>query len=414
MAYTSLHRSVGAPPGRVTAPMLTEAVALLVGEAEDLDWKMDLDETKNNREQAKDFAAMANARGGIIVTGVEEDGADHAAELVGVTDERAKAMVASFRSLAIGLIRPHIPAFSVYSVPLTDSPGRSAVVVEVPRSTEAPHLVAWDKESWRYPKRVGTDTVWLGEADLEAAYGRRFALRHDAQSHLQRLHEELRPRLFSNGIEVWIVVTAVPTVSAPGETALPANPSVSDPIMANIMAALPARNLLSVYLRRTNPVVGLRRSIFTSHHPYKGKSSHVHIELHQDGSFGGALNGNVRTGNDGALLSQLDLESGVRSLVTAAVLNAAARGADGTLQLHAQLVSNGPVALAEREDTHFERIDGGLTLDFSIPGQAPSSVTIEASLNDLEASGERRDDIANQLLLDLTHQFAVPNLLLTD
>jgi predicted HTH transcriptional regulator len=121
--------------------MLTDAVALLVGEAEDLDWKRDLDETKSNREQAKDFAAMANARGGIIVTGVGEDGADHAAELVGAPDEQAKGMVASFRSLAIALIRPPIPAFSVYSVPLPDAPGRSAVVVEVPRSIEAPHLM---------------------------------------------------------------------------------------------------------------------------------------------------------------------------------------------------------------------------------------------------------------------------------
>ncbi|MCX5097842.1 ATP-binding protein [Streptomyces sp. NBC_00365] len=414
MAYTSLHRSVGALPGRVSAQMLADAVALRVGEAEDLDWKLNAEETKDRREHAKDFAAMANARGGIIVTGVGEDGADHAAELVGVPDEEAKRLVGSFRSLAIGLVRPYIPAFTVYPVPLPSAPGHSAVVVEVPRSTEAPHLVTWEKEAWRYPKRVGTDTVWLGETDLEAAYRRRFALRQDAQSHLQRLHDELRPRLHLEPGWVWIVVTAVATVPAPVETASPANPSVQDPIMAKIVEALPSYSLLGSHLRHANPVVGLRRSIFTAHLPYVGKSSRVHIELHQDGSFGGALNGGARTGNDGALLSQLDLEGGVRNLVMAAVMNAAARGADGTLQLHAQLVSNGPVALAERETTHFERLDGGLTLDFSIPGQAPSSVTAEASLNDLAASEERRDDIANQLLLDLTHQFAVPSLLLTD
>ncbi|MEU9546828.1 AlbA family DNA-binding domain-containing protein [Streptomyces mirabilis] len=93
--------------------MLADAVALRVGEAEDLDWKLNAEETKNNREHAKDFAAMANARGGIIVTGVREDGADHAAELAGVPDEEAKRLVGSFRSLAIGLVRPYIPAFTV-------------------------------------------------------------------------------------------------------------------------------------------------------------------------------------------------------------------------------------------------------------------------------------------------------------
>jgi hypothetical protein len=213
---------------------------------------------------------------------------------------------------------------------------------------------------------------------------------------------------------VWVVVTAAATVPAPVETALPVNPSAPDPVMKKILQELPGYGLLRKSLDYANPVVGLRRSIFTAHHPYTGQSSRVHIELHQDGSFGGALNSGARTGNDEALLSQWDLESGVRGLVTAAVLNADARGADGTLQFHAQLVSNGPVALAERESTHFERIDGGLTLDFSIPGQAPSRVMTEAPLHDLAASQERRDDIANQLLLDLTHQFAVPNLLLTD
>lgn len=414
MAYTSLHRSVGALPGRVSAQMLADAADLGVGEAEDLDWKLDTEETKDNREHAKDFAAMANAHGGIIVTGVRDDGADHAAELVGVPDDQARRLVASFRSLAIGLVRPYIPAFTVYSVALPDAPGRSAVVVEVPRSSEAPHLVTWEKEAWRYPKRVGTDTVWLGESDLEAAYGRRFALRQDAQSHLQRLHDELRPRLHMEGIAVWVVVTAVASVPAPVETVSPANPSTADPIMTGILKALPSYSLLGSHLKHANPVVGLRRSIFTAHHPYVGQSTRVHIELHQDGSFGGALNGLARTGNDGALLSQLDLERGVRNLVTAAALNAAARGADGTLQLHAQLVSNGPVALAERENTHHERIDGGLTLDFSIPTQAPTPVTTEAPLDELAAAEQRRDAVANQLLRDLTHQFAVPDLLLLD
>ncbi|MER5381786.1 ATP-binding protein [Streptomyces sp. NPDC002688] len=413
MAYTSLHRSVGAPPGPVTAEILVEAVALGVVEAEDLDWKLDVDDTKDKREHAKDFAALANARGGIVVTGVREDGADHAAELVGVPDDRARRLVGSFRGLSIGLVRPFIPAFTVYSVPLPTVPGYSAVVVDVPRSTEAPHLVVWDKESWRYPKRVGTDTVWLGETDLEAAYGRRFALWQDAQSHLQRLHDELRPRLYQKPGWVWVAVTAVPSVAAPVETASPVNPSAPDPVITKIRQALPSTSLLRAQLTHANPVAGLRRSIFTEQHPYTGRSRGAHIELHQDGSSGGALNARSSTQNDAhALLWQFNLEVAVRDLVTAAALHAGSRGADGTLQLHAQIVSSGPVALAERDGNCDERIDSSLTLDFSIPTQAASCVTTEAPLNDLVAVPQRRDEVAKQLLLDLTHQFAVADLLL--
>lgn len=74
MAYTSLHRSTGAQPGPVTAGMLDQAAAIELGESEDLDWKRDADEVKDNREHAKDFAALANANGSLIITGVAEDG----------------------------------------------------------------------------------------------------------------------------------------------------------------------------------------------------------------------------------------------------------------------------------------------------------------------------------------------------
>lgn len=142
-----------------------------------------------------------------------------------------------FRKVATALVRPFIRAFKVYTVPLLASPGRSAVAVEVPRSPEA--LVAWDAESWRYPKRIGTDIVWLGESDLEAAYRRRFALQQDVQTYLQRLHDQLR--LHREPRRVWVVVAATPSVPAPLDTVPVINPSVADPIMSEILQpSLPA------------------------------------------------------------------------------------------------------------------------------------------------------------------------------
>ncbi|MGW2891821.1 AlbA family DNA-binding domain-containing protein [Streptomyces griseoruber] len=414
MSYTSLHRAVGLPPGLVTAEMLEQAVAIGLGEAEDLDWKKDADDVKDGRENAKDFAALANARGGIIVTGVREDGSERAAELLGVENERARSLVDRFRKTAASLVRLFIPAFKVYTVPLHTSTGRSAVVVEVPRSPEAPHLVVADRETMRYPKRVGTDTQWLGESELEAAYRRRFALRQDARSHLQRLYDELRNRsLQQDPRRVWVVVTATPTVPAPTETAPTVNPSVADPVMTEILNALPGRShsLLRRHLPSPYPVVGLRRSIFTPSRPYTAFNDRAQVELHHDGSFGGGLNAssNVQIGT--TLLPQLHLESAVRDLVAAAALNASLRGADGILQLRADILANSPVALAERDGQYDEQIDGSITLDGSLPGQSALFVTTEAPVADLAALPNHRAEAANRLLLDLTHQFAVPDLL---
>jgi hypothetical protein len=93
--------------------------------------------------------------------------------------------------------------------------------------------------------------------------------------------------------------------------------------------------------------------------------------------------------------------------VTAATLNAGSRGADGNLELRAQIVPHGPVALAERGERYDDQIDGSISLDVS--DLAPA--TTEAPLTDLVALPHRRTEVANRLLLDLTHQFAVADLL---
>ncbi|MGW0822337.1 AlbA family DNA-binding domain-containing protein [Streptomyces sp. NPDC002845] len=101
-------------------------------------WKLDADEVKDNREHAKDSAALANTQGGIIVTGVAENGTGGVATVVGVDDARvARALADRFRGIANSMVRPFIPAFTVYTLPLPAVPGRSAVVVQVPRSPES-------------------------------------------------------------------------------------------------------------------------------------------------------------------------------------------------------------------------------------------------------------------------------------
>jgi hypothetical protein len=143
---------------------------------------------------------------------------------------------------------------------------------------------------------------------------------------------------------------------------------------------------------------------------------HLHPSVHRPdrqrpradasrGSFAGALNATSPQQHGPILLPQLMLESGVRDLVTAAALHAQYRGADGTLQLFADIRASNTVALADRDGSYDEQIDGSLALWPVTP------VLAEAPLAGLADSPERRTAVANQLLLDLTHQFAVAELL---
>lgn len=407
MSYTSLHRAVGAMPGRVTAAMLQQAVDGRLGESDDLDWKQEGNDLKENREVAKDFAAMANAVGGIIVTGVAENSTGEADSLPGVDDARAQALANKFRGIANSLVRPFIPAFTVYTVPLPTTPGREAVVVEVPRSPESPHLVIWDKDSWRYPKRVGEDTVWLGESEMEAAYTRRLATRRDARAHLQDLADRLEPHLARENRRVWVLVTAVCSVPAPRDTAPPVDPYAADTGISEIFEALPTdrdESWLKYRLTQLTPRVGLRRVVFTESRPYTGMCDRAYIELHHDGSFAGALQST--SPQDGpALLSQVEFESAVRDLVTAAAVHSYRRGGDGMLQFLASAVTPGHVMVLSSRGGRYDRpVDGGLAV-------RPEAVLTEAPLHDLASSPESRRAAANRLLLDLTHQFGVADLL---
>ncbi|MFJ8273786.1 RNA-binding domain-containing protein [Streptomyces sp. NPDC094154] len=408
MSYTSLHRAVGALPGRVTAAMLQQAVDGRLGESDDLDWKQDGNDLKDNREVAKDFAALANAVGGIIVTGVTENGNGEAASLSGVDDARAQALADKFRGIANSLVRPFIPAFTVYTVPLPTTLGRSAVIVEVPCSPESPHLVAWDKDSWRFPKRVGEDTVCLGESEMETAYMRRSAARRDAQTRLQGLAAQLEPHLERENRRVWVIVTAACSVPAPHDTAPSVNPYAPDPSMFEIFEALPTGrddSWLKHRLTQLAPRVGLRRAVYTESRPYTGECDRAYIELHHDGSFAGALQSTSPQQDGPTLLPQLEFESAVRDLVTAAAVHAGQRGGDGMLQLLAVAVTPGHVmALSSRGGRYDRQVDGSIAV-------RPEPVLTEAPLQELAGSPNSRRLAANRLLLDLTHQFAVAELL---
>lgn len=73
--WSRIHAELGLSPTPLTHALVVRAVESGVAEADDLDWKQALppEVEKKRRDVAKDVAAMANTRGGLIVYGVREE-----------------------------------------------------------------------------------------------------------------------------------------------------------------------------------------------------------------------------------------------------------------------------------------------------------------------------------------------------
>jgi hypothetical protein len=88
-SWTRLHEHLGVPPGPLDFDMVAKAAAGRLAESDDLDWKEHLPQPPREgrwNELAKDVAAMANTRGGLIIFGVQ----DTTCELTGIDPAEVK------------------------------------------------------------------------------------------------------------------------------------------------------------------------------------------------------------------------------------------------------------------------------------------------------------------------------------
>jgi hypothetical protein len=110
---TPLHAALGQTGTELTFELVEEACTSRTAESDQLDWKRDLPlptgETTHERardqtlELAKDLAAMANSRGGMLVYGVRDEG-DRAAEIVGVPDPSDGVIEKRIRQVAYNFV----------------------------------------------------------------------------------------------------------------------------------------------------------------------------------------------------------------------------------------------------------------------------------------------------------------------
>ncbi|MCE6995490.1 ATP-binding protein [Saccharothrix sp. S26] len=414
--WSRIHSTLGLTPQELTYAIVREAVDQGVSEAEDLDWKQALPpaDEKKLREFAKDVAAMANAKGGLIVYGVTEAD-EHATGIVGVTNlERDRQRL---RALASQRIRPLVAGLEVFSLNGDDGePG--LVVVSVPMSPDAPHVIG-ERNEMGVPFRDGSDTRWMSEHQLERAYADRFSRRSFQENALAEMVDQVTERI-NLGEHAWVMVSARPLAPLsslmPGLARDEVESLVADALRVAYEVAPPGASRPEI-LRQLdtdtigNPLVGLRRWIVRADEHMRTDLSWdiPDLELHHDGASNFAMNIESWLDrdptSDNAVPTRM-VEAVIAEGVAAATAHARRLGYDGSLAIQVVLTrlktSKPMVAFgnatggAGREG--MARIRSSRPLQRVIPVTAVVSATAEAPV--LRST-------ARQLALDILHQFGV-------
>lgn len=270
-----LEALLGAPVDRLIEDNIAGLIVEEVPEDFDLDYKSALygRGDSERRDLAGDVAAMANAAGGIIVLGVEED--THARASSAPVVELSDAETRRMTQVVAGLTVP-MPRFEIFPVSSTESTDHGWYVIAVTRSPLAPHAVTVN-DALRYPVRNGTTTRYMTEPEVAAAYRRR-AL--DDRDLVARLDAASRAGSVGLNPDVpWIFVTAAPELRG-------------DMLMTRaVYEALRARYQSRSSMFDSNLLFmkfGVGRHRWSAHGGTQwgdGSAQYVSLELHADGSL---------------------------------------------------------------------------------------------------------------------------------
>lgn len=118
------------------------------------------------KELSKDISAMANSNGGIIVYGINE--VNHKADSISFVNgnEFSKEWIEQVIS---STIQRNIPELKIFPIRESGDMDKTIYVVQIPESTEAPHICK-DK---KFYKRYNFESVAMEEYEVRQLYGRR-------------------------------------------------------------------------------------------------------------------------------------------------------------------------------------------------------------------------------------------------
>ncbi|WP_439659413.1 AlbA family DNA-binding domain-containing protein [Lentzea sp. HUAS TT2] len=418
--WSRIHAELGLAPSDLTFDAVSRAVQEGVREADDLDWKQGLpvDVEKKRKEFAKDVAAMANSRGGLIVYGVREVD-ERAVGLTPVpTGERERQRL---RALATSHIRPLVAGLEITALD-DGSPDEGLLIVSVPPSPDAPHVVG-ERNEMGVPFRHGPHTEWMSEHQLERAYRDRFA-RHAAEaSAMTAMIDEAEQQLDQDKC-TWLIVASRPLSFLPPSAERPTREEATEAAAAALPLAhqIDPQNSKRVHVLQelgsdavNNPRVGLRRWVMRYNNFAEAgvPSDLIHIELHHNGATTIAIGISRWMQNE----SQLDgdfirlptrvLDSALIDALALSTTNLRSRNHSARAHITARLrpsLHGKPLAAVDNY------LGPGLFADRMtiIPNsRMVTQVTPAEAEFSADATPEALRAVARQLSEDLLHQFAV-------
>ena len=161
---------LGAPVNEITAEHIRQLVTDCVRETDELDFKATLyrGDDEQRVELCKDIAGLRNHRGGVILLGVgEKDAVANGYPEVDLSDREERRM----RQIVASGTAPHA-AFEIRPIPGSNAARGFYLLIAEP-SPQRPHAVLIGNDL-RYPRRDGTITRYLSEAEVADLYRDRF------------------------------------------------------------------------------------------------------------------------------------------------------------------------------------------------------------------------------------------------
>jgi Putative DNA-binding domain len=413
--------------GRVddlTVDHLEGAVTTGVQEAGDLEFKQADYAKDKNEELAKDVAAMANATGGLILVGIQEQDL----RAVALSPVPLSGDVAQrYRQVLAGRVTPMVRDVDIRVLQAAPGdPGHGYVLVAVPRSLAAPHAVWQPADKLRkmsFPVRNGADTRYLEETELAEYYRRRFAGATAQADRLTAVRREGHTRLGTPLL--WLTAALVPAL--PGEV-----PRADRLDRARTLTRTwagdhpwqPGDQRVPTLLARSSVRVtaGVRRAVLGvgkgGYHPEQ-----LHVELHDDGAGYAAVPIGLRPPTeeppaDGpAAVSLWTLTLECRWLVSLLTAHALAAGSGGEARIAVELarlpIDRAVVLVGPDVSFGPDPVEGGYALmKDSLPGPVEAEAIVD--LEALAAGPAAIGRVAAQLAEDLVAAFGLEDLGLLD
>lgn len=282
--FTAIHRSLGLPSGALTWQMIENLVERQVEEKADLDFKTILPIGKGSwrDETAKDFAAMANSGGGVVLYGVAEERGIGTAKSI----ESFEIKEADLRSLIlVAYNQVHPPLMDVRPVRIADPArlGFGVLAMVIAPSDEVPHMF-WKKDSFLAPVRHGSDTRWMDERQIELAYRSRFDGRHRRKVELSDFYGETVAHIGPSR-KAYLAAVAIPRSGGRPDTYPSSDTSAMDVYDTAVRQVKEfIRSDPSIFNKFSpSPSIGLRRWRWSDR--TLNDTGNNLLELHRDGSI---------------------------------------------------------------------------------------------------------------------------------